>query len=54
MRADMDKVVFESRRELSVLQAMAEEWLAKHKGDTTERDMVQEFADCMESLWYNW
>ena len=54
MQSDMDFIRFESRRELEALRVLANDWLDAHKKDTFERDVVQEFKEHLEAMWFRW
>ena len=53
MYANMDKVVFESRRELEIIGKVLQDADVKKYNDT-EQEVVQEFTEILDAIHMNW
>lgn len=53
MYANMDKVVFESRRELEIIEKVLQDADMKKYNDT-EQEVVQEFTEILDAIHMSW
>lgn len=53
MYANMDKVVFESRRELEIIGKVLQDADMKKYNDT-EQEVVQEFTEILDAIHMSW
>ena len=53
MKANMDIIQFESRREIEKIVVVLNAWMDEHK-EAPERDIVQEMIDKLEVMHMNW
>lgn len=54
MRKDMDKIVLESRNEVSLLQNVIEIAIATEDLNEDEKEIAKITSALLESMWYSW
>lgn len=55
MKRDADKLIFESRIEVSIIEDLLRDWLDEHPdADLHHQAVAERAADLLEVLWYEW
>lgn len=54
MKSEMDKIIIESRKEVSLLQNVVEIALASDDCNEEEKAVAKRISELLESMWYSW
>lgn len=54
MKKEMDRIIIESREEISLLQNALEIAIASGKCNEDEEEVAREASQLLESMWYAW
>lgn len=54
MKKDMDKIIFESRTEIELLQNALEIAYASDSCNDDEKKIAKEMSGLLDSMWYSW
>lgn len=54
MKLENDRIVIESRSEISLLQDMIEKYVKSEKMDESDKQGLEKIKEQLDGLWYSW
>lgn len=54
MKKDLDKIILESRSEISLLQNVLDIAINSGKCSDEEKEAAKELSELLETMWYSW